>query len=49
MKSVSKTCGFIERGNLPCRVEEVVLYLRQETSALSALAMSMKIFKRVEM
>jgi hypothetical protein len=37
------------RGNLPCLVQEVVLYLRQEISALLVLAVVTEVTERVEM
>ena len=37
------------RGNLPCLLEKVVLYLCQEISALLMLAVATEVTKRVEM
>jgi hypothetical protein len=39
----------VEKENLPCTLEEVVLYLRQEISALLVQAVFTEVTKRVEM
>jgi len=50
VRSVSeKSVHDRQRGNLPCTVEEVMLYLGQEISALSVAAVTTEIMKRVEM
>ena len=48
-RACQKECHDRLRGNLPCTPEEVVLYLRQEISALLEIAVATEVTKRVEM